>query len=144
MSANLLPQPNESWNPVLKPIETDYRGFKFRSRLEARWALFFDELGLEFQYEPEGFQLPSGHHYLPDFWFPKVRYWGEVKPGELTGHEMEKSRQLALGSMRPLILLVGPPDFVSYSVLAPQQLDHGTELLEESLSLDIQIGRAHV
>lgn len=137
MSTDLPTQPNETWNPALKPIETNYRGFLCRSRLEARWMLFFDELGFEFQYEPQGFVLPAGHHYLPDFWFPKVRYWGKVKPGELTGYEMEKSRQLALGSMRPLILLVGPPGFISYTVLAPQQLDQSTELLEESLSLDI-------
>jgi hypothetical protein len=29
----------------LRPIETRYRGFRFRSRLEARWAVFFDAAG---------------------------------------------------------------------------------------------------
>jgi hypothetical protein len=68
----------------LKPIETKYKGYKFRSRLEARWSVFFEEMGLDWSYEVEGFQLPSGAWYLPDF-FIKSRdkcmdYWYEVKP----------------------------------------------------------------
>ena len=30
----------------IKAIETSYKGYLFRSRLEARWAVFFDALGL--------------------------------------------------------------------------------------------------
>lgn len=51
----------------IKPIETRYKGYRFRSRLEARWAVFFDALRLEWEYEPQGFELPSGAKYLPDF-----------------------------------------------------------------------------
>ena len=51
----------------IKPIETVYNGYRFRSRLEARWAVFFDALEVEYEYEPEGFLLPSGNKYLPDF-----------------------------------------------------------------------------
>ena len=31
----------------VKPIETTYNGYKFRSRLEARWAVFFDSAEIE-------------------------------------------------------------------------------------------------
>lgn len=31
----------------IKPIETHYNGYRFRSRLEARWAVFFDALGIK-------------------------------------------------------------------------------------------------
>lgn len=48
-------------------IDTYYNGYKFRSRLEARWAVFFDALGVKYEYEPDGFKLPSGKCYLPDF-----------------------------------------------------------------------------
>ncbi len=41
----------------MKPIETTYRGCRFRSRIEARWAVFFDTLGIKWWYEPEGFAL---------------------------------------------------------------------------------------
>lgn len=45
----------------IKAIETVYRGYRFRSRLEARWAVFFDALGLEWEYEPEGFDLTDAY-----------------------------------------------------------------------------------
>ena len=57
----------------LKPIETYYNGYRFRSRLEARWAVFFDALGVKWEYEPEGFDLGGGIYYLPDF---RVECWG--------------------------------------------------------------------
>lgn len=52
---------------MIKAIETEYNGYRFRSRLEARWAVFFDTLGVPYEYEPEGFDLGDGVYYLPDF-----------------------------------------------------------------------------
>lgn len=51
------------------PVETRYNGMYFRSRLEARWAVFFDCLGIQYQYEPEKFETPEGR-YIPDFFIP--------------------------------------------------------------------------
>lgn len=93
---------------TIKPIETHYAGCRFRSRLEARYAVFLDALGLRWEYEPEGFDLPSGA-YLPDF---KVYHsngghgycWLEVKPSiptdhalhdELACHEVRLARELS-------------------------------------------------
>ena len=42
---------------ALKAIETEYKGYRFRSRLEARWAVFFDACGVKWEYEPEGYVL---------------------------------------------------------------------------------------
>ena len=69
---------------TLKAIQTTYRGCRFRSRLEARWAVFFSELGLAWEYEPEGYELPSGKYYLPDFRVAirDVIHWFEIKPGD--------------------------------------------------------------
>lgn len=53
----------------IKPIETHYKGYRFRSRLEARWAVFFDAMGFDWEYEKEGYETPYGR-YLPDFWLP--------------------------------------------------------------------------
>jgi hypothetical protein len=64
----------------IKAIETRYKGYRFRSRLEARWAVFFDALGIEWEYEFEGFVLPNGTSYLPDFYLPDLGIWVEVKP----------------------------------------------------------------
>ncbi len=62
----------------IKAIETRYAGCRFRSRLEARWAVFFDHLGIEWQYEPQGFDI-AGTRYLPDFYLPGHGLWVEVK-----------------------------------------------------------------
>lgn len=56
----------------IKAIETEYNGYKFRSRLEARWAVFFDALGVKYQYEPEGYKTDN-KNYLPDF---KIKCYG--------------------------------------------------------------------
>lgn len=80
----------------MKVIETRYNGYLFRSRTEARWAVFFDALGVPWEYEPEGFELKAGW-YLPDF---RVRYpgsdgptWFEVK-GDLRDVDEETWRRL--------------------------------------------------
>jgi len=62
---------------IIKAIQAEYSGITFRSRLEARWAMFFDGIGVEWHYEYEGFQLSSGW-YVPDFWLPKVRSGSKV------------------------------------------------------------------
>ena len=44
-------------NNFIKAIETEYDGHRFRSRIEARWAVFFNAIGLKYEYEIEGFQM---------------------------------------------------------------------------------------
>lgn len=73
----------------VKPIETLYAGCRFRSRTEARYALFFDALGIRWQYEVEGYETPYGR-YLPDFWLPDQEYSLEVKPEFPTEDEQRK------------------------------------------------------
>lgn len=51
----------------IRAIQTEYKGYLFRSRLEARWAVFFDACGVDWEYEPEGYDLGNGLYYLPDF-----------------------------------------------------------------------------
>jgi hypothetical protein len=64
---------------TLKAIETSYAGCRFRSRLEARWAVFFDELNIPWEYELQGYTVGDGRNYLPDFWLPNPGIWVEVK-----------------------------------------------------------------
>ena len=77
---------NAAMNGAIKPIETVYRGYRFRSRLEARWAVFFDALEIEWQYEVEGYYL-STQPYLPDFWLPKLETFVEIKPTKEAGEQ---------------------------------------------------------
>jgi hypothetical protein len=80
----------------IKAIETQYAGCRFRSRLEARWAVFFDQMKIRWEYEAQGFEVSrrcylSGAYddmfrYLPDFWLPDLDVYAEVK-GSLTDQE---------------------------------------------------------
>jgi len=90
----------------LKAIETHYKGYRFRSRLEARWAVFFDALNVVWEYEREGFELESGR-YLPDFWLPASEAWVEIKGSRPTKQEMEKCTQLAEATGRPVHVFFG-------------------------------------
>lgn len=74
---------------MIKVIETEYNGYRFRSRLEARWAVFFDALGIKYQYEPEGFDA-DGVKYLPDFYLPDADRWIEIKGKKLSVDEIRK------------------------------------------------------
>lgn len=77
---------------TIKAIETEYKGYRFRSRLEARWAVFFDSLGIPWVYEPEGINV-DGVNYLPDFYLPDCKQFFEVK-GLMTDIDMNKVQAL--------------------------------------------------
>lgn len=104
---------------VITALETMYAGHIYRSRLEARWAVFFDTLKIRFWYEPQGYKLPDGTCYLPDFFLPQIKMHAEVKPAELSEREMYKCRAVAAGTFLELLMLVGPPDFKTYDGLIP-------------------------
>ena len=75
----------------IKPIDTYYKGYRFRSRLEARWAVFFDYMGIDWVYEEQGYTFPDGTCYLPDFYLPESHTFFEVKGSlsEESAHKIE-------------------------------------------------------
>ena len=92
----------------INSIDTIYKDFKFRSRLEARWAVFFDALGLLWEYEKEGYEI-DGLRYLPDFWLPELECWIEIK-GDTPGYvERIKAVKLCLRSRKDVHIFVGAP-----------------------------------
>lgn len=100
---------------TIKAIPTMYRGTQFRSRLEARWAEFFDRIGLVWQYEPEGYETSAGR-YLPDFYLPHVHHRGrpaslffEVKPTRPTATEDMKLTALVCGTGIAAVVPAGMP-----------------------------------
>jgi hypothetical protein len=107
---------------VIKAIETIYKGYRFRSRTEARWAVYFDEYGTKWQYEVQGFQLPSGW-YLPDFYVGVLagEIFVEIKasqmPSDITHpvgmrtrtKEMQLARELAAASGTGVMICYGEP-----------------------------------
>lgn len=97
----------------IKPIQTTYAGIKFRSRIEARWAFVFDRLNIDWEYEREGFELPSGW-YLPDFYLRGIgaapgqeSIWFEVKGKPPTGDEEKKAAELANATGEDVLIAFG-------------------------------------
>ena len=84
---------------TIKAHQTQYAGVLFRSRLEARWAAFFDLIGWRWEYEPIDLygwtpdflvEFPCGHSECP----PTHTLLVEVKPyfslKEFRGHPCTK------------------------------------------------------
>lgn len=102
---------------MIKAIPTRYAGCHFRSRLEARWAVFFDHLGIRWEYEPQGYALPSGN-YLPDFWVSHANghflgasgnnWFAEIKP-QVTIPTDRRWAELCAGTGYDVIVFFGPP-----------------------------------
>ena len=95
---------------TIKPVETDYNGIRYRSRTEARWALFLDVLGLPHHYEVETFDLKVDNQqvlYSPDFWLPKQDCWLEIKGEEPDELACEKASLLAMASSKDVYVFFG-------------------------------------
>jgi len=93
----------------IKAIQTRAFGCYFRSRLEARWATFFNTMGWSWEYEPEGFELESGR-YLPDFKVQESNHvltWFEVKPFMNGCPDDQRWTELAVGSGIRMITAYG-------------------------------------
>lgn len=94
-----------------KVIPTKYKGYHFRSRTEARWAVALNYLGWIWDYEVEGFDLPAGW-YLPDFALlgdDGICLWIEVKGKEPTRQEHRKLAQLVAATQITAVFAIGTP-----------------------------------
>lgn len=112
----------------MKIIQTWYKGVLFRSRTEARWAVFFDKLGIEWNYEEEGFVMLNGTYYLPDFHLPTFEkgMFVEVK-SKFTQEEKELCRDLCYESGFKVLLAEGIPKPREYQFLVKNKDGDGVD-----------------
>jgi len=108
-------------------MPTWHGGIQFRSRLEARHALFFDELHLKWEYETQGF-ASDGQPYLPDFavFAATGTIWIEIKPSwDADPDGIEKFRRFAIQRPMPsrAALLVGPPSATATALVIGGSID---------------------
>lgn len=78
------------WGTNMDSIDTYYGGVMFRSRLEARWALFFDLVGVGWKYEKGSYETGQRYsvgngrtlpeQYTPDFVLHRRAHVVEIKP----------------------------------------------------------------
>lgn len=130
-SATVRAHPNsDNTVTTFRPIETRAYGHRFRSRTEARWAVFFTALGLRWEYEPEGFNI-DGELYLPDFrvWTPQGEpIWYEVKPLNVTADSkleklckaLDRQRGEDWSAIRAVLLNGSPRDFFKDHAMCPR------------------------
>lgn len=113
-------------------LPTRWKGFSFRSRTEARWAVFFAALGVRFEYERERYELPSGS-YLPDFYIRVARggLWAEVKGKAFLPLESQLCLELAYSTTTPCLLLDGAPDYGRYALVMPSGATQWLHLIRE-------------
>jgi hypothetical protein len=122
----------------IKAIETNYMGCRFRSRLEARWAVFFDALGWNWEHEKEGYVIgydktipwlpdfeittPKGQHFYvevkgdPNFfkdgiWLERLDWHGGPPgfPDSSWDYYSDKDNDPCLTTRKPIILLGDVP-----------------------------------
>ena len=94
---------------TIKAIKTQYKGQYYRSRTEARWAVFFDYLQLEFKYEPEGYDLGKDGWYLPDFYIPSLDCFIEIKPDVPVEGRESPTEALAAHTGKSVYTFYGSP-----------------------------------
>jgi len=88
----------------------------FRSKLEAKWAVFFDQLGLIWRYEPCKFDLGDGT-YTPDFWIEDWHCYVEIKFRSDKPWDSSRLRKLCkLKPERAVLLVTGQPSLAKYEV----------------------------
>lgn len=120
---------------MIKAIPVKYKGVTFKSKLEARWAIFFDSLHVEWNYELESFELPT-KWYIPDFWLPEWKVWFEVKPSLASIEEKTKARELCEATGYTVLISEGAPSLrwqgtsVSYYKVCPPPEDYFNEDVE--------------
>lgn len=98
---------------TIQAIDTYYAGHYFRSRLEARWATVFDNLGVRWEYEPQGYRVGEKRRpYLPDFYLTDLGWWVEVK-----GDPQRLDVSLMLDAVHPTLGLGRTDPFYKTNIL---------------------------
>lgn len=120
-------------NYNIKAKPTHYNGINFRSRLEAKWATFFDYAGWNWQYEPSEI---GG--YNPDFIIKcKSRSYGvshiivEIKPSIMVAEEAENMINKYKNVKAHLLLLSDFPFVESETNKGLVQIGIGSQYLGE-------------
>lgn len=119
--------------PKITALPSVYKGVTYRSRMEARWAVFMTEAGIPFFYEPEGYQLEDGSFYLPDFYLPNQDAFMEIKNPLAPDDSKKKPRALTEATGKRVFVISQPPiepdgslgyDAEGFEMMCPEGSDY--------------------
>jgi len=89
----------------LNVIPVVYNGISFRSKIEAKNALVWDDLGIRWIYEPKRLKVAENTIYIPDFDLPDFSFFVEIKGFEF---DQKQDRKVRLAcKMKPILVLIG-------------------------------------
>ena len=86
---------------------TAYNGYRFKKRLEARWAVFFDTLSIPYRYEYEEFRLGNDITFAPSFFLPTLNSWAHIQDIEPDIVDDLKANLLALATQQNVYIFFG-------------------------------------
>ena len=93
-----------AWSEEPQAQKDWYNGIEFRSKLESKTAQAFDNLGVKYEYEPDGYKLSNGLWYKPDFYLPDAHQFAECK-GVMSNEDSAKIVGLVEDTGKPVLVL---------------------------------------
>ena len=122
---------------TIKAKSTIYKNIRFRSRLEAKWAIFFDEMGIRYRYEPGIYKVPINGYFMkyqPDFALLNIKtqqeiqqpLYVEVKGANHYRNIYENDRKIleSFGSSNSLLVLGSFPVNLNYLFQEPDYISN--------------------
>jgi len=124
---------------------TEFEGTTYRSRMEARWAVFFKTVEIRYEYEKYTFSFPyfknpgviGNVRYTPDFYLPDHHIWIEVKAIDPTPDEKARAQRLCRETGESVFFYIGFPTAGIRGKHGASILEVGPERIKEDFSWDL-------
>lgn len=104
-----------------------YNGEYFDSQTEAAWAAYFDAVNIEWEREPETFELFPGDYYTPDYYVSTWDSYLEVKNGNADEDTYMHLGILARKLGKATILAHGKPHNLFLEIFSPKSFNPNIE-----------------
>lgn len=126
---------------------TEFMGIMYRSRTEARWAVFFDRLAVKCEYELKRFKRADGRWYTPDFYIVDFDTFVEDKPENQMIILEEADKALALYEekhARSVWHVMGSPSAEQPSILDFSIRERFAGIVDQYQNLEAFIFSKHI
>jgi hypothetical protein len=92
-------------------VETYHNNIKFEDRLYARWAIFFENMNIKYQYKPTCVYTDNGGSFKSTFLLPELKIYVEIKmtKDEIDIDDIWRWHSFAIQYGNELLLIIGAP-----------------------------------